>query len=90
MQALELLNGSEYHKLIYEAGPLTSTATAQDIDGILDTLYLGILSRAPTAEERQVGRAFLDPTPESAAVTVEQLGDLSWTLVTSVEFQYIH
>ncbi|MDA0660023.1 MAG: DUF1553 domain-containing protein [Planctomycetota bacterium] len=90
VQALELLNGNEYHHLIYEPGPLTSTAAAQDIDGILDTLYLAILTRAPTADERLVGRAFLHPLSESSDDRVELLGDLSWALVTSVEFQYIH
>jgi hypothetical protein len=90
VQALELLNGNEYHNLIYEQRPLTTLVASQAGDEAIQTLFLATLSREPTSDEYRAIRAFLVPQIEFPTSTHERLSDVLWTLLTSAEFQYIH
>lgn len=86
VQALELLNGREFHELVYQNPLLTEAAVKQDPRRAVDRLYRAALSRPATVVEKNVGRAFLsDP-----GSTPQTLGDMLWALVCSPEFQYVH
>ncbi len=59
VQALEFLNGGEFHQLAY-AGALTQQAARQtDARQVVDTLYLAVLGRPATEQEAQLGADFL-------------------------------
>jgi len=90
VQALELLNGIEYHQLIYEPGALTSSTEGQDTDQQVQRLYLAILNREPTAAESRSVTTFLTDTATGSGSNLERMGDAMWALMTAVEFQYIH
>ncbi|MCO6457672.1 MAG: DUF1549 domain-containing protein [Pirellulaceae bacterium] len=54
---------------------------------VADELYLSVLGRMPTDEERQETREYLASRPERR---VEALGHLAWALLTSTEFCVNH
>lgn len=84
VQSLELLNGQELQQLIDES-KLEDLVVKQDARRTVDRMYRAVLSRPPTVDERNLGRAFLQagPSPEEGA------RDMLWTLVCSPEFQYV-
>jgi hypothetical protein len=55
-------------------------------DEIVDELYLGALSRFPTAEERSKTKYFIDAVENKS----EAYQDLLWTLLNSREFMINH
>ena len=55
-------------------------------DEIVDELYLGALSRYPTAEERSKTKYFIDAVENKS----EAYQDLLWTLLNSREFMFNH
>ena len=57
-------------------------------DGQLDKAYLTVLSRKPTALERQAARRYHDGMPPRLRWKFWQ--DLFWTLVNTAEFSYHH
>jgi hypothetical protein len=62
-------------------------AALADADAATDELYLGVLTRLPSAEERQEVSAFLkDHTQDRGAA----LQELAWALLTSAEFRFNH
>ena len=84
VQSLELLNGQEL-QLILDEAKLDDTIVRQDARRTVERLYRTALSRPPTVDERNLGRAFL----QAAASPEEGARDMLWTLVCSPEFQYV-
>jgi hypothetical protein len=84
VQSLELLNGQEL-QLILDEAKLDDTIVRQDARRTVERLYRAALSRPPTVDERNLGRAFL----QAAASPEEGARDMLWTLVCSPEFQYV-
>ncbi|MDP8980684.1 MAG: PSD1 and planctomycete cytochrome C domain-containing protein [Acidobacteriota bacterium] len=74
VQALELLNGSEFYNRVYSAPILKTDVTPE-------ALYWSALSRPPTPEELRLAEAFLKTNPP---------GDMLWALVATPGFQYVH
>ena len=83
--ALELLNGGELTELIDEASPPLKPAARQDPRRLVDQLYLMVLSRHATSDEKKaVGQSLIgDGSLEDSA------HDLLWALFCSPEFQYV-
>ena len=86
-QRLTLLNSTQVQRKIEQGPKLQAlirnrTAPREIIDG----LYLTILSRPPTHDERRIvsARALSGPDGRTAAV------DLAWALINSAEFLYRH
>ncbi|HXF27176.1 MAG TPA: DUF1553 domain-containing protein [Bryobacteraceae bacterium] len=79
VQALELLNGKQFHDLVYSGPILTEQPT-------IDKLYWAAFNRAPTAAERQAGEDFLKAQSEST----DTWGDMLWAMFTSPAFQYVN
>lgn len=71
VQSLELLNGDDFHALVYGGGALVKEALSAgsvdsgDVgDGVTMRVFPAVLGRAPTAEERKVAGGFVgDATP---------------------------
>jgi hypothetical protein len=87
-QCLHLLNSSHVRQKLERAarlrGPLANASTPE----VVDTLYLTVLSRHPTAAERA---AVLDY--ERSGVTTNRAGlvmDVTWALVNGAEFLFRH
>ncbi len=86
-QRLHLLNSTHIQRKI-ERGPriqalAQSKKTTQQV---IDDIYLTILSRFPTTQERKTIEAYA----KSAATRREAAVDLAWSLINSAEFLYRH
>jgi hypothetical protein len=66
VQALELLNGQEYHDRIYKGAIVTNLSLEPKVDESVDTLYWSAYGRAPTEEEKAVAVKFLKSAPAPA------------------------
>jgi hypothetical protein len=83
-QRLHLLNSTHIQRKI-EQGPRIQSLlrSRRPPREVVDTLYLTILSRRPTEEERATVVAYAETTdPRSAGI------DLAWALINSPEFLY--
>jgi hypothetical protein len=69
------------------AGNLVTRATKLDDTAAAEELYLAILSRRPTAEERAAVQRLLAKHPQKRA---EAVGRVAWALVASMEFGVNH
>jgi hypothetical protein len=78
VQALELLNGQEFHDRVYNAQILKESPT-------VERLYWAVFSRPPTAAEIQASEEFLKNNPGS-----EGLGDMLWAMFSSPGFAYVN
>jgi hypothetical protein len=78
VQALELLNGQEFHDRVYNAQILKESPT-------VERLYWAVFSRPPTAGELQAGEEFLKTNPGP-----EGLGDMLWAMFSSPGFAYVN
>ena len=78
VQALELLNGQEFHDRVYKAQILKESPT-------VERLYWAVFSRPPTQAEIQAGEKFLtnNPGPEGP-------GDMLWAMFSSPGFAYVN
>ena len=85
VQSLELLNGSELHEMIRSGRVFDEVVERWDARRLVDRLYRSALSRPPTADERNLGRAYLEASESAQA----GLHDMLWALVCGPEFQYI-
>jgi hypothetical protein len=86
-QRLHLLNSSHVRSKIERGPGLRSVLRARgDPRRKADELYLMILSRYPTPEERERMRAHFGSSPERREAAV----DLVWALLNSAEFLYRH
>ncbi len=77
VQALELLNGEEFHARVYGAQILKESPS-------IERLYWAVYNRPPAPNERKLAEKFLGDKP-----TADGLGDVLWALFTSPAFQYI-
>jgi len=85
-QRLHMLNSSHIQKKIQQGpGLLDLMRNAKSEDGLIDSLYLTILSRTPAAEERTLARQRLQSGGKRDAAT-----DLVWAMMNSSEFLYRH
>ena len=87
-QRLQLLNSSQIQRKLTQ-GPklqalLRSRGGAREV---VDGLYLAILSRFPTDEEREIVRAYAQ---SGSAGGREAAVDVAWALINSAEFLYRH
>jgi hypothetical protein len=85
VQTLELLNGTEYHDRIYKGELIAALAKEPDNAKVVGRAYWATLSRAPSAQERELAAKFLGEGGRSA----ETIGDMVWALLSSPEFQYL-
>jgi hypothetical protein len=76
VQALELLNGQEFHDRVYNAQLLKESPT-------VERLYWAVFSRPPTPAEVQAGEEFLKNNPGP-----EGWGDMLWAMFASPGFAY--
>jgi hypothetical protein len=85
-QRLHMLNSSHIQKKIQQGPALQDLMQkAKNNDDLIDALYLTILSRTPSAEERAIAKQRLQSGSRRDAVT-----DLAWAMINSTEFLYRH
>lgn len=86
-QKLTLLNSSSMQRKIESSRMVAfQTSTNRPPAEIVTGMYLGILSRYPTAEEMQAAQAYL----QSGIGKRQAVVDLAWALMNSAEFLYRH
>ncbi len=66
VQALELLNGPEWHDRIYKGDLVTNCAVEPDPKEIVSDIYWSTLNRAPSDKEMDAAQAFLKAAPKPA------------------------
>ncbi len=98
VQSLELLNGGELYKFVYDGEILGQLATEPDRRKVVNELYWALLNRAPAKPELELALSYLrnssgpaEPVvigPPSPSATAP-LGDMLWALVVCPEFQFI-
>lgn len=79
-QRLHLLNSTHIHRKIGESAKLRALAQSSNA---VDELYLTILSRFPSDEERRIVSGFKPGNRNPGT-------ELAWVLVNTAEFQYRH
>ena len=79
-QRLHLLNSSHIRRKLTDSAKLRALARSQNP---VDELYLTILSRYPTDDERKIVSGY---KPGNRSLTAE----LAWALINTAEFQYRH
>ena len=85
-QRLQMLNSSHIQKKLQQGPALQDLArTAKNNDELVSSLYLTILSRYPSADERSLAMKRLQNGPRRNAIT-----DLAWAMLNSTEFLYRH
>ena len=78
MQALELLNGQEFHDRVYNAQVLNENPSVEH-------LFWAVFSRPPTPAEIKAGEDFLKTNPGD-----EGWGDMLWAMFASPGFAYVN
>jgi hypothetical protein len=88
-QALHLLNSPEVHqKLAHRHGLARKlAATPKSNDEIVDEIFLGTLSRFPTAEEKVLMTSAFEAAGTNRHQAVE---DILWAVLNTKEFLYNH
>lgn len=91
-QALSMMNGRLTNDLADPAKNPTlggvASAPFLDTKGRIETLFLAVLGRAPTAKELKTMTAHVEGTAETERERA--LGDVFWALVNSTEFNTNH
>ncbi|MCP4847180.1 MAG: DUF1553 domain-containing protein, partial [Verrucomicrobiaceae bacterium] len=83
-QALSLMNGSTFNAISNPYSVLfRDIRNADDSDEMIDRIYLGMLSRKPTDEERAVMRDEVAQAGKNAA------RGLVWTVLNTQQFLFI-
>ncbi len=104
VQSLELLNGTELHKLVYDGDVVAELARQEDLKATLDKIYWLALGRSPKKEEQRLAMQYLEAISSNhkegagddakekgtSGDRREAIGDLLWALFATPEFQYIH
>lgn len=87
-QALQTLNGELLAKKIADPNGRVArlAASGASFDALLDELFLATWSRRPTPEERAELGKFSAENPDLKSC----LEDVTWSLVNSKQFQYVH
>jgi hypothetical protein len=88
-QTLFLSNGKQLRDwLVPKAGDLTDRlSNIKETDKLAEELYLSVLSRPASAEERRDVEEYLRPRSADRAVALQEL---AWALLTSAEFRFNH
>ena len=88
-QRMHMLNSSHIQNKIQNSGKLRTLVTAQRGNrvALIDSLYLTILSRYPTPDERKIAQNYFGGEKSNPALAVN---DLVWALVNTKEFLYRH
>jgi hypothetical protein len=63
VQALQFLNGPEYHDRIYKGDLVIALSAIDDSKKMVEKMYWSVLNRKPTAEELDLGVKFLAAAP---------------------------
>ncbi len=66
VQALEFLNGGEWHDRAYKGELITNSSVDPDLDKIVSTIYWSAFSRPPIDKEKDTAVAFLKTAPPPA------------------------
>lgn len=85
-QWLHMLNSSQIQRKLEQGPNLKLILENRDPSRVVDELYLTILSRFPTPEERKAVADYL----QSTRVKRDTAVDLAWALLNSPEFLYRH
>ncbi|MBW3539316.1 MAG: DUF1549 and DUF1553 domain-containing protein [Planctomycetes bacterium] len=88
-QALHFINGETIlGRLANPGGRIAQLVREKtDDDALIEELYLWMLSRRPSEEERALGRKFLASYTEKRS---EAAQDLAWALLNSKDFLLVH
>ena len=88
LQRLQLLNSSQIQRKLAQGPKLQELFRPKNSpEEIVDGLYLAILSRRPTAQEREASLSILS---RGKAGRRDSSVDLAWALVNTAEFLYRH
>jgi hypothetical protein len=88
LQSLLTQHGDSIHQLVdASTSRLLSALHAPHLSPTqrVDWMYLAVLSRTPSAQERQRIESFLKPEPEGPSIAAWE-SDLLWALINSTEF----
>ena len=72
VQALELLNGTELHQMVYDGEILDTMASTADRAKVVTELYWTVLNRPPTSRELALGRGCLPEKPAASPPSREE------------------
>lgn len=88
-QALMLTNGEPIQSWLNPSGGnlLARLQKLTDSALVAEELYLSVLTRRPTADERAEVAAYLEPRAQDRDAA---LRELAWALLTSLEFRFNH
>ena len=87
-QKLNLLNSGEMQRKVVNSRMVEFQTTGnRQIPDIISGVYLGLLSRYPTAEEQETLQAYFKKFGTSRR---QPTVDLVWALINSMEFIYRH
>jgi len=85
LQALELTNGSFFNKKLEQGSKKWLSYYKHNSNLIADNVYLKLLGRLPSSDEKDILLNALGKRPES-----ENLQDIFWSVLISPEFQFIN
>lgn len=85
-QALRLMNGPDFAGRGLHAFAQRTGQRARSAEDVVDELFLTILARRPTPDERQLAREHLHAAPS----TLEGRRQLAWALLIGSEFRLNH
>ncbi|MEO6036454.1 MAG: PSD1 and planctomycete cytochrome C domain-containing protein, partial [Verrucomicrobiota bacterium] len=77
VQSLELLNGTELHKIVYTGEALDEIAKEENLETVVEKIFWLALSRAPKNEERDLAVKYLAANEENISTKKEGAGDSS-------------
>lgn len=88
-QALFFANGGDVRTWLTPSGTnLTARALKlEDPKAVAEELYLGLLTRVPTEEERREVADYLAQRKDDRSAAIQEIG---WALITSSEFRFHH
>lgn len=86
-EALFQANNKEFADLLAAGGRAARLAAAKDDSALVQELFMGVLSRPPTAEEQGRARSYLQCRVDRRRAACEQL---LWALTASSEFRFNH
>jgi hypothetical protein len=92
-QALFIANGSPVRSWLNpRSGLLIERCVGlDDASAVAELLYLSLLSRRPTSEEREEVAGYLARRiKEQPRERASALGELAWSLIASAEFRFNH
>ncbi len=85
MQALTMMNGTLFRNLTSPYSVISRAMTkSANRDEVIDTVYLSVLSRRATAQEKEMLRPILEEGQGA-----EGRGDLLWTVLNTRQFLFI-